>query len=67
MKSIEEEIRSVIKEKGVSLYRIAKDLGSHGKVFTGLCSMGLIQNGTGSKAFWIISIMNLYLDPKERR
>ncbi len=27
MKSIEEEIRSVIKEKGISLYRIAKDLG----------------------------------------
>ena len=27
MKSIEEEIRSIIKEKGISLYRIAKDLG----------------------------------------
>ena len=27
MKSIEEEIRSVIKERGISLYRIAKDLG----------------------------------------
>jgi DNA-binding phage protein len=26
MKSIEEEIRSIIKEKGISLYRIAKDL-----------------------------------------
>jgi len=27
MKSIEEEIRIIIKEKGISLYRIAKDLG----------------------------------------
>ena len=27
MKSIEEEIRSIIKERGISLYRIAKDLG----------------------------------------
>ncbi len=27
MKSIEKEIRSLIKEKGISLYRIAKDLG----------------------------------------
>ena len=27
MKSIEEEIRSIIKRKGISLYRIAKDLG----------------------------------------
>lgn len=27
MKSIEQEIRSIIKEKGISLYRIAKDLG----------------------------------------
>ena len=27
MKSIEEEIRGIIKEKGISLYRIAKDLG----------------------------------------
>jgi transcriptional regulator with XRE-family HTH domain len=27
MKSIEEEIRDIIKEKGISLYRIAKDLG----------------------------------------
>ncbi len=27
MKSIEEEIRCIIKEKGISVYRIAKDLG----------------------------------------
>jgi len=27
MKSIEEEIRNIIKNKGISLYRIAKDLG----------------------------------------
>jgi DNA-binding phage protein len=27
MKSIEEEIRHIIEEKGISLYRIAKDLG----------------------------------------
>jgi DNA-binding phage protein len=27
MKSIEQEIRSIIKERGISLYRIAKDLG----------------------------------------
>ena len=27
MKPIEEEIRRIIKEKGISLYRIAKDLG----------------------------------------
>ena len=27
MKSIEKEIRSIIKAKGISLYRVAKDLG----------------------------------------
>jgi DNA-binding phage protein len=27
MKSIEEEIRNIIKKRGISLYRIAKDLG----------------------------------------
>ncbi len=27
MKPIEEQIRSIIREKGISLYRIAKDLG----------------------------------------
>jgi len=47
MKTIEEQIRVSLR-RGISLYRIAIDLGFRGKPFAGLCLTELIQNGTGS-------------------